>query len=94
MIADRGLHNRGEFAIGLKANGVVIRQAALEAPEMIGRGERHGGILKANMKSVIKAHHVIGKKHMKQVAAICTENKNDTMRKGGFHEARIPARQG
>ena len=84
LIADRGLHNRGEFAIGLKANGVLLRQAALESPEMIGRGERHGGIFKANMKVVIKEHHVVGKKQMKQVAAISTENKNDSMRKGGF----------
>ncbi len=84
MVADRGLHNRGEFAKGLKANGVVIRQAALESPEMIGRGERHGGILKVKMEAVIKAHHVIGKKQMKQVAAISTENENDSMRKGGL----------
>ena len=84
LIADRGLHNRGEFAKGLKANGVVIRQAAFESPEMIGCGERRGGILKANMEAVMKAHHVIGKKQMKQVAAISTENKNDSMRKGGF----------
>ena len=84
LVCDRGVHNRGEFAKGLKANGTFIRQAALEAPEQIGRGERHGGIIKGLMKTVIKDSHVIGKKQMKQVAAICQESKNDTQRRGGF----------
>ena len=29
---DRGLHNRGAFAYGLAAHGVLIRQAGLESP--------------------------------------------------------------
>ena len=37
VTTDRGLHNRGAFARGLLANGVLVRQAALEAPEQIGR---------------------------------------------------------
>ena len=46
---DRGLHNRGAFAYGLAAHGVLIRQAGLESPEHIGRCERHGGILKEGL---------------------------------------------
>jgi len=81
---DRGLHNRGTFSRGLCANGAYLRQAALEAPEHIGRGERHGGIMKSVMKTLIKPHHVIGKEQMKQVAVVANQVKNDTMRRGGF----------
>ena len=84
LITDRGAHNKGSFSRGLVANGVVLRQGALETPEHIGRGERHGGILKQLMKKVIHQHHAIGKDQMKQVAAVCMEVKNDTVRKGGF----------
>ena len=84
VTSDRGLHNRGAFARGLGSNGTYLRQAALEAPEQIGRGERHGGIMKSLMKTMIKTHHVIGKQQMKQVGAIAQEVKNDDMRKGGF----------
>ena len=55
LTSDRGLHNRGDFARGLAANGVHQRQAGLEATEQIGRGERHGGIMKALMKSIMSA---------------------------------------
>ena len=63
-------------------NGTYLRQAGLEAPEQIGRGERHGGIIKSAMKAVIKEHHVIGKDQMKQVAIIAMEGKSDNMTKG------------
>ena len=49
-------------------NGTYLRQAGLEAPEQIGRGERHGGLMQSAMMAVIKEHHVIGKDQMKQVA--------------------------
>ena len=58
---DRGQHNRGAFARGLFANGVLVRQAPLEAPEHIGRGERHCGITKNVMKRLIVEHHIAGK---------------------------------
>ncbi len=57
----------------MKANGTYVRQAALEAPEQIGRGERHGGIMTDLMKSLIKEHHVIGKDQMKQVGYVAQE---------------------
>ncbi len=84
VAVDRGLHDRGSFAKGLKANGVHIRQAAVEAPEQIGRGERHGGVAKDLMKKIIKAHHVVGKKQMKQAASVAMVTKNDSMRRDGF----------
>ncbi len=59
--------------------GAYLRQTCLEAPEQIGRGERHGGIIKSARKAVIKEHHIIGKDQMKQVAIIAMEGKNDKM---------------
>ncbi len=65
-------------------NGTYLRQTGLEAPEQIGRGERHGGIIKSARKAVINEHHVIGKDQMKQDAIIAMEGTNDKMTKGGF----------
>ena len=45
-ITDRGLHNRGVFSRAMVLNGTFQRNAGLEAPEHLGRGERHGGLLK------------------------------------------------
>lgn len=70
LSADRGLHNRGAFARGLSANGTYLRQAALEAPDHIGRGERHGCIFKELLKKVVKLHSLRGKAQMKEAAAI------------------------
>jgi hypothetical protein len=68
----------------LQANGVVVRQAALESPEHIGRAERHGGILKGVLKRIIKDHNVQGKDQMKLAMSVALEVKNDTMRRDGF----------
>ena len=99
VTCDRGLHNRGAFARGLSSNGVYLRQGALEAPENIGRGERHGGIIKTVMKPIIKHHHAIGKEQMKMIGYIACETKNDDMRRGGYSPsqwviARFPRRPG
>ena len=99
LTSDRGLHNRGEFARGLRAQGTYIRQAALEVPEHIGRAERHGGILKGTIKRIIKEHHVTGKKDLKLTITVALETKNDQMRRDGFSPsqwvlARYPRRPG
>ena len=99
LTSDRGLHNRGAFARGLLANGVVIRQAALEVPEHIGRAERHQGILKGVLKRIVKEHHCIGKDQMKLALAVALETKNDTVRRDGFSPsqwvlAKYPRRPG
>ncbi len=65
-------------------NGTCFRQAGFEAPEQIGRGERHGGITMSAMKAVIKDRPVIGKEHMKQFAIIVQQGKNDNLTNGGF----------
>ena len=54
ITTDRGLHNRGVFARAMTLNSCYQRNAGLEAPEHLGRGERHGGILKQVAKSLIK----------------------------------------
>ena len=69
---------------GLLANGVAIRQAALEVPEHIGRAERHQGILKGVLKRIVKEHHCIGKDQIKLALTVALEAKNDTVRRDGF----------
>ena len=46
------------FARTLAQHGVLIRQAGVESPEQIGRGERHGGLFKAVLKRMITEHAV------------------------------------
>ena len=68
----RGLHNRGVFPTTLLGNRVRIRTAGLEAPSQLGRGERHGGIFKENLKLIVKAHKVIVEKGMKMLGSVRT----------------------
>ena len=65
VTTDRGTHNRGVFAKTLGKNGVYIRNVGLESPEHLGRGERHGGILKTNLKRIIREHQITTKAHVK-----------------------------
>ena len=89
---DRGLHNRGQFAAGLAAHSVYLRQAPVETPEYIGRGERHGGIIKSNMRAIIKSHQLVGKAEMKLCAAVAQENKKQMCRKVGIAPDGVPSR--
>ena len=41
-------------------SGVPIRHAGLEAPELIGRAERRGAVIKRTMSKVIKDTHASG----------------------------------
>ena len=50
--------------------GVIIRTAGLEAPTQIGRGERHGGIFKSNLKHLVKVFRIVGKNDMKVAASV------------------------
>ena len=84
---------------GLKYSGVYLRQAALEAPEHIGRAETQQGILNAVLKKIVKAFFIIGKAQMKQALVVSQEVKNDTMKRGGFTASqwvlgRFPRRPG
>ncbi|OLP82755.1 Ribosomal RNA large subunit methyltransferase J [Symbiodinium microadriaticum] len=57
---DQGVHNRGQVSSLMRSHGVEIRQAGRQAPWQIGRGERHGGILKAMVKRLVTAHQLSG----------------------------------
>ena len=76
---DRGLHNREMVA----AHGTYLKQAALESPKMIGRGERHGRIIKDVRVTIIKQQDIIGKERTNQADDAAIEYKNDSMRRGG-----------
>ena len=65
-------------------NGTFQRNAGLEAPEHLGRGERHGGLFKKVAKTLIKEFNVTGKRQMKSMMYVAVETKNDSMRKGGI----------
>ena len=87
LVCDRGTHNRGVFMSTLCANGVEIRQAGLEAPEQIGRVERHGGIFKNMLKRVVKDRNVVGKDELTLAIAMTVAAKNEMLRRGGFSPA-------
>ena len=77
------MHNRGQFARGLVRAGVYIRNVGLAAPELLGRGERHGDIFKTDLKKCVKGHAISGKDKMNMAASVCCDTKNSVMRKGG-----------
>ena len=87
VTTDRGLHNRGSFARGLTANGVYMRQAALESPWQLGKGERQGGILKILMKKLIADQHASSKEEVKNLLSTALVTKNGYMKRGGFTAA-------
>ena len=84
VTCDRGLNHRGYFRKALLAEGCYIRNTALEAPEQLGRCERHGDILKKLYKAVSRAHRVVGKQKAKECMMRCYNTKNSGMRKGGI----------
>ena len=61
VVTDRGLHNRGEFASGLASQGTIIANIGVESPEMLGRTERHGGLLKAMAMRTIAELNLAGR---------------------------------
>ena len=62
---DRGLHKRGDFSRGLTSASVFVRNTEAESPEQLGRGARHGGIIKDNVARVVKANNVVGEGDIK-----------------------------
>ena len=95
-------HNRGVFSSTLAKNGLVIRLPGLQAPELIGRVERRGDMLKKMMSKVIKDTHASGREPMDAILSECLNAANEMTRHGGFapaqwvlsHLPRSPATMG
>ena len=84
ITCDRGLHNRGTFCKEVRRNGVLVRQAALESPEQIGRVERHGGVWKRIAERIITANQITGGFEMQMMSAEINAVKNEMSRIAGF----------
>ncbi|CAE7367988.1 RE1 [Symbiodinium necroappetens] len=82
--ADQGVHNQGQVASLMRAHGIEIRQAARQAPWQIGRGERHGGILKAMVKRLITAHQLSGDMSISAAVTQSTTVKNSMYNHDGY----------
>ena len=61
LMNDRGLHNRGVLAKYMDEHGIQVYHSPLEAPENIGRVERHGGIAKALFRKVSRETQPLGR---------------------------------
>lgn len=84
ITTDRGTHNKGVFRHVVEQNGVYMRTAGVESPEQLGRGERHGDILKTNLKKCTREHNIAGKHMMKIAVAESCACKNESAQRGGF----------
>ena len=84
VTTDRGLHNRGCFSKALAAHGVVQRFAGLEAPEQLGRCERHGGLVKRCFCRIAKDFSPVGKQALKEAMREVVATKNEFIRHGEF----------
>jgi hypothetical protein len=75
---------RGTFAKVLTEHGVPIRQAGVEAPEKMGKIQRHGDIFKSMLKKVSRENSIVGYEGMEDAAAITCTTKNSMTRAGGY----------
>ena len=87
VVTDRGLHNRGAFAQGLASRGTTVTTIGVESPEMIGRTERHGGLLKAMIVRTIAELKLIGSESIAEATNQCVITKNSMSRVKGFAPA-------
>ena len=60
VVLDRGLENRGQLQRLLTSHGVLLRYIGVESPYQLGRGERHGGILKEVVKALVTSRQLHG----------------------------------
>jgi hypothetical protein len=84
VVSDRGLQNRGSFAQGLSARGVILRNVGVESPEQLGRVERHGGILKGMIQRMTHELGLSGELQMRGGLAEALSTKNSQSRIKGF----------
>ena len=85
IVCDRGLHNRGILQQYMNEHGIPVIHAALEAPETIGKVERHGGIAKALFRKVCRDNRARGREQVEMTLLIC-QVKNSMTRTGGSHK--------
>ena len=84
ITVDRGTHNRGAFSRHLTNKGVLIRSAALECPEQIGRVERRNAILKNILNKTIKECNIHSRKGVDLAITEAVNAINSMSHKGGY----------
>ncbi|CAE7536321.1 RE2 [Symbiodinium microadriaticum] len=84
IVLDRGLENRGQLQKLMTAHGVQLRYIGVESPWQLGRGERHGGLLKEVIKSVVTSRQLRGRQNMEFVVTESVGIKNHRVNHNGF----------
>jgi hypothetical protein len=84
LMCDRGLHNRGVMSKYMDDHGIQVHHSPLEAPENLGRVERHGAIAKALFRKVSKETQPLGREQVESVLQEVLMVKNNASRVGGF----------
>ena len=84
LMCDRGLHNRGVLSKYMDDHGIQVYHSPLEAPENLGRVERHGAIAKALFRKVSKETQPLGREQVESVLQEVLMVKNNASRVGGF----------
>ncbi|CAE7561028.1 RE2 [Symbiodinium necroappetens] len=84
IVLDRGLENRGQLQKLMTAHGVQLRYIGVESPWQLGRGERHGGLLKEVIKAVVTSRQLRGRQNMEFVVTESVGIKNHRVNHNGF----------
>ena len=83
LMCGRGLHNRGVLSKYTDDHGIQVYHSPLEAPENLGRAERHGAIVKALFRKVSKETQPLGREQVESVLQEVLMVKNNASRVGG-----------
>ncbi|CAE7502298.1 TY4B-J, partial [Symbiodinium sp. CCMP2456] len=84
IVLDRGLENRGQLQKLMTAHGVLLRYIGVESPFQLGRGERHGGILKEVIKALVTSRQLRGRQNMEFAVTESVGIKNHRVNHNGF----------
>ncbi|CAE7224139.1 RE2, partial [Symbiodinium sp. CCMP2456] len=84
IVLDRGLENRGQLQKLMTAHGVLLRYIGVESPYQLGRGERHGGILKEVIKALVTSRQLRGRQNMEFAVTESVGIKNHRVNHNGF----------
>ena len=74
----------GAFVEQMKRHEVEFDQAALEAPQQIGKAERQGGLWKEIFHRVVADCHVEGEADVEVTSVIVNQTRNGLHREHGF----------